>query len=141
MLEESATGRLPFWGGAICWQGAIKDQVLTNGRVHPDSYEIVQRLWDDAGRERADADLFQRMTYLELKQRLAELLLMRVDKMTMATSVEARVPFLDHELVEFALALPPSVKVRDGVGKVILKEAVDGLLPRDLVYRRKQGFG
>ena len=42
------------------------------------------------------------MTYLELKQRLAELLLMRVDKMTMATSVEARVPFLDHELVEFA---------------------------------------
>ena len=48
------------------------------------------------------------MTYLELKLRLAELLLMRVDKMTMATSVEARVPFLDHELVQFAIALPES---------------------------------
>ena len=46
------------------------------------------------------------MTYLELKLRLPELLLMRVDKMTMATSIEARVPFLDHHLVEYALALP-----------------------------------
>ena len=69
------------------------------------------------------------MTYLELKNRLAELLLMRVDKMTMATSVEARVPFLDHELVEFAMALPPEQKVRDGVGKHLLKRAVDGAPP------------
>ena len=81
------------------------------------------------------------MTYLELKQRLAELLLMRVDKMTMATSVEARVPFLDHELVEFAMALPPEMKVRDGVGKYLLKKAVEDVLPRDIVYRKKQGFG
>ena len=83
-----------------------------------------------------------KMTYLELKQRLAELLLMRVDKMTMATSVEARVPFLDHELVEFAMALPPEMKVRDGVGKYLLKRAVSkSLLPEHIVYRRKQGFG
>ncbi len=81
------------------------------------------------------------MTYLELKQRLAELLLMRVDKMTMATSVEARVPFLDRELVEFALALPPEMKVRDGIGKWLLKRAVDGLLPSEIVHRPKQGFG
>jgi asparagine synthase (glutamine-hydrolysing) len=67
---------------------------------------------------------------------------MRVDKMTMATSVEARVPFLDHELVEFALALPPQMKVRDGTGKWLLKKAVVGtLLPQHIVYRRKQGFG
>src|SRR3954453_13335079 len=139
MLEESATGRLPFWGGAICWQGAIKDQVLTNGRVHPDSYEVVQRLWSDAGRELPGADLYQRMTYLELKQRLAELLLMRVDKMTMATSVEARVPFLDHDFAEFAMSLPPSMKVRDGMGKFALKRAVSKFLPDDIVYRQKQG--
>ena len=66
---------------------------------------------------------------------------MRVDKMLMATSVEGREPFLDHHLVEFALALPPEMKVRDGVGKVLLKQAVDGLLPHDLVYRKKMGFG
>ena len=80
------------------------------------------------------------MTYLELKNRLAELLLMRVDKMTMANSVEARVPFLDHDLVEFALALPPEMKVRDGRGKYLLKKAVAGLLPPEIVNRPKQGF-
>jgi asparagine synthase (glutamine-hydrolysing) len=142
-VAEAAAGRLPFWGGAICYQGVIKDRVLAhNGRVPPDSYEIVQRFWDAAGRECPGADLLQKMTYLELKQRLAELLLMRVDKMTMATSVEARVPFLDHELVEFAMALPPEMKVRDGVGKYLLKKAVAGsLLPDHIVYRKKQGFG
>jgi asparagine synthase (glutamine-hydrolysing) len=142
-IAEAAAGRLPFWGGAICYQGVIKDRVLArNGRVPPDSYDVVQRYWHDAERERPDADLLQKMTYLELKQRLAELLLMRVDKMTMATSVEARVPFLDHELVEFALALPPELKVRDGVGKYLLKRAVSrSLLPDHIVYRKKQGFG
>jgi asparagine synthase (glutamine-hydrolysing) len=140
-LDDAARGRLPFWGGAIAYQGDLKRQILTNGRAHPDSYEIVQRLWDEAERDRPGADLLQKMTYLELKQRLAELLLMRVDKMTMATSVEAREPFLDHALVEFAMALPPEMKVRDGVGKLVLKRAVDGLIPHDLVYRRKQGFG
>ena len=84
----------------------------------------------DAERELPGADLLQKMTYLELKNRLAELLLMRVDKMTMANSVEARVPFLDHDLVEFALALPPEMKVRDGSGKYLLKKAVSGLLPQ-----------
>jgi asparagine synthase (glutamine-hydrolysing) len=142
-IAEAASGRLPFWGGAICYRGALKERVLAaNGRVQPDSYDVVLRFWEQAERERPGADLLQKMTYLELKQRLAELLLMRVDKMTMATSVEARVPFLDHELVEFALALPPEMKVRDGVGKYLLKQAVArSLLPQHIVYRKKQGFG
>jgi asparagine synthase (glutamine-hydrolysing) len=142
-VAEAAAGRLPFWGGAICFQGAIKDRVVaSNSRVVPDAYEVVERHWSAAERERPSADLLAKMTYLELKQRLAELLLMRVDKMTMATSVEARVPFLDHEIVEFALALPPEMKVRDGVGKYLLKKAVaESLLPDHIVYRPKQGFG
>jgi asparagine synthase (glutamine-hydrolysing) len=65
---------------------------------------------------------------------------MRVDKMTMANSVEARVPFLDHELVQFALALPPDLKVRGNSGKYLLKRAVSGLLPPEIVNRPKQGF-
>jgi asparagine synthase (glutamine-hydrolysing) len=142
-LREAADGRLPFWGGAICYRGTLKDRVMANGGngVGPSSYDVVERFWRQAERERPGADLLQKMTYLELKQRLAELLLMRVDKMTMATSVEARVPFLDHELVEFAMALPPEMKVRDGVGKYVLKKAVEDVLPRHIVYRKKQGFG
>jgi len=58
----------------------------------------------------------------------------------MANSVEARVPFLDHELVEFAMALPPRMRVRDREGKYLLKQAVRGLLPREIVDREKQGF-
>jgi asparagine synthase (glutamine-hydrolysing) len=81
------------------------------------------------------------MTYLELKLRLPELLLMRVDKMTMATSVEARVPFLDHHLVEYAMSLPVDLKIKGASGKHILKHALEKVLPSDLLYRPKRGFG
>jgi asparagine synthase (glutamine-hydrolysing) len=135
-VEEAAAGRLPFWGGAIAYQGTLKERVLTNGRTHPDSYEVVERLWQEAG----DADLLQKMTYLELKNRLAELLLMRVDRMTMANSVEARVPFLDRDVVELAMALPPRLLATRRSGKLLLKRAVSRLLPPEIVNRRKQGF-
>ncbi len=124
-IAEAAAGRLPFWGGAIAYQGELKDRVLANGRALR-TPTTSSRRFGTRPSATPGADLLQKMTYLELKQRLAELLLMRVDKMTMATSVEARVPFLDHELVEFAIALPPEMKVRDGVGKYLLKKAVDG---------------
>src|SRR3979490_1321413 len=81
------------------------------------------------------------MSYLELKLRLPELLLMRVDKITMATSVEARVPFLDHHLIEYAMALPQMFKVKNGSGKHILKSALEAVLPKDVLYQRKRGFG
>jgi asparagine synthase (glutamine-hydrolysing) len=140
-VADAAGGRQPFWGGAICYSGELKRQILVANGERPDAYRVVQRLWEQAERDRPGADLLQKMTFLELKQRLAELLLMRVDKMTMATSVEARVPFLDRELVEFALALPAQMKVRDGTGKWLLKRAVAGLLPNEIVNRPKQGFG
>jgi asparagine synthase (glutamine-hydrolysing) len=140
-VADAAAGRLPFWGGAICYTGELKRQILAGNDSYPDAYRVVRRLWDEVERDHPGADLLQKMTYLELKQRLAELLLMRVDKMTMATSVEARVPFLDRELVEFALALPMGMKVRGGVGKWLLKRTVDGLLPSEIVHRPKQGFG
>ncbi len=140
-LASAAQGRLAFWGGAIVYQGDIKERVLRNGHVDADAYDWVERTWHEAEQVRPRPDLLQKMTYLELKRRLPELLLMRVDKMTMATSVEARVPFLDHELVEFALALPERMKIDGDLGKVILKRGVESILPHDIIYRRKQGFG
>lgn len=142
VIAAAGNGQLPFWGGAICYRGRIKEQVLANGLASRfDSSDVVERFWREAEDAPIATDLLQKMTYLELKQRLAELLLMRVDKMTMATSVEARVPFLDHEFVEFAFALPERMKVRDGVGKYALKRAVGGLVPDDIIHRPKQGFG
>jgi asparagine synthase (glutamine-hydrolysing) len=81
------------------------------------------------------------MTYLDLNYRLPELLLMRVDKMSMAVGLEARVPFLDHKFVELAMGIPERVKTRGGVLKFILKKAVRGLIPDAIIDRAKQGFG
>jgi asparagine synthase (glutamine-hydrolysing) len=78
---------------------------------------------------------------MDLNLRLPELLLMRVDKMSMATSLETRVPFLDHEFVTLAMSIPSNVKYRRGVQKHILKEAVRGIVPEEIINRPKQGFG
>ena len=58
----------------------------------------------------------------------------------MANSLEVRAPLLDHELVEWLASLPASVKLRDGIGKYMFKKALEPLLPRDILYRPKQGF-
>jgi asparagine synthase (glutamine-hydrolysing) len=89
----------------------------------------------------AEPEVLQKIPYLEMKLRLPEHLLMRVDKLTMAHAVEARVPFLDHELVEFATRVPPAYKLKDTVGKRLLKKAAEPYLDRDMIYRQKQGFG
>jgi asparagine synthase (glutamine-hydrolysing) len=81
------------------------------------------------------------MTYIELNQRLPELLLMRVDKIGMANSIEARVPFLDHKLISFAMSVPDSFKLRDGIGKEPVKRLAALSVPREEIYRPKTGFG
>jgi asparagine synthase (glutamine-hydrolysing) len=77
---------------------------------------------------------------LDFELYLAGDLLTKVDRCTMAHGVESRAPFLRQALVEFALALPESVKVRGGTLKCALREAARGLLPADVLGRRKQGF-
>lgn len=77
----------------------------------------------------------------EFRLRLPELLLMRIDKMTMAASVEARAPFLDHHLVEFAARLPLSFHWSNGRGKHVLRRALEGAVPASVLGRKKQGFG
>ncbi|HKG47523.1 MAG TPA: asparagine synthase C-terminal domain-containing protein, partial [Pyrinomonadaceae bacterium] len=134
-----------FWGGVVVYDETFKPRVLSrpvrerlNGLS---SLRVVESYLKHIEQERPDADFLARMTYLELKLRLPELLLMRVDKITMATSVEARVPFLDHHLVEYALGLPRALKVEGTSGKHILKRSLEEILPRDLLYERKRGFG
>ncbi len=134
-----------FWGGAVVYDETFKPRVLSKqmrARMNGlSSLQVVEPYLNHIERERPESDFLTRMTYLELKLRLPELLLMRVDKITMATSVEARVPFLDHHLVEYALALPRSLKVQGVTGKHILKRALEQILPHDLLYERKRGFG
>ena len=88
---------------------------------------------------RPAASLVERMLYADQKTYLVELL-MKQDQMSMATSIESRVPFLDHPLVEFAARTPVELKMGRGTGKYIVKRAVEDLLPREIVYRKKKGF-
>ncbi len=89
---------------------------------------------------RPNADFTQQMSYIELRNRLPELLLMRVDKFSMAHSLEARAPFLDYQLATYALSLPASIKLDGERTKAVLKDAAHEWLPKDVVERPKQGF-
>jgi len=78
--------------------------------------------------------------YLDIRGYLPLDILTKVDRMSMAHSLEARVPFLDHKLVEYAATIPPEFKLNNGSTKYILKKAMRGILPDSLIDRRKQGF-
>jgi asparagine synthase (glutamine-hydrolysing) len=81
-----------------------------------------------------------RMLYADTKVWLPEDLLLKADKMTMATAVELRVPFLDHKLVEYIAGLPDDAKVRGNQGKWILRQAMGSVLPPSILNRKKKGF-
>src|SRR5215468_8026543 len=157
--ERAARGQELFWGGAVCWWGPRRTDLTPNPDrfrseidcpvpgLLPDSHRMVdshavvsQYIGGLTGRL-TDPEVLQKIPYLEMKLRLPEHLLMRVDKLTMAHAVEARVPFLDHELVEWVTRVPPAYKLKDTVGKSMLKKASEPYLDHDIIYRRKQGFG
>jgi asparagine synthase (glutamine-hydrolysing) len=83
--------------------------------------------------------MLQRLLYTDIKTYLVELL-MKQDNMSMAASIESRVPFLDHVLVEFATNIPENLQLGGFAGKRILKKAVEDLLPHSILYRPKLGF-
>jgi asparagine synthase (glutamine-hydrolysing) len=159
ITRRAKAGQELFWGGATCWWGSLRDQLTPDSlpfqdEIHCpieglvpagvrllDSHAVINEIQGPLAGDLADPEVLQRIPYQEMKLRIPEHLLMRVDKMTMAHAVEARVPFLDHDVVEFAMRLPPSYKLADGVGKRIVKKIAEPYVDHDLLYRRKQGFG
>jgi asparagine synthase (glutamine-hydrolysing) len=143
--DRAGRGEPIFWGGAEAFAEPEK-RALLHPRLRRDlrglrSFDAIAPI-----RRRFDAKAWERhplhwMTYLDLNLRLPELLLMRVDKMSMAVSLEGRVPFLDHVFVQLAMGIPAAAKLRGGTLKHILKKAVRGLIPDDIIDRKKQGFG
>ncbi len=97
-------------------------------------YESSLEYWD-----RSSGDMLHRLLYTDIKTYLVELL-MKQDNMSMAASIESRVPFLDHVLVEFATNIPRRFQLQGLTGKRILKKAVQDLLPHEILYRKKLGF-
>lgn len=99
------------------------------------AYRSVLGSWEKS----SSGSLLQRLLYTDIKTYLVELL-MKQDNMSMAASIESRVPFLDHVLVEWATRAPASIQIRGTAGKWILKKSMEDLLPRSIIYRPKQGF-
>jgi asparagine synthase (glutamine-hydrolysing) len=144
-LRRGGNGEPVFWGGAEAF-GEAQKQRLLSPRLRREldgltSWEVLRPIRDRFETGAWETSHLHWMSYLDLNLRLPELLLMRVDKMSMGVSLEGRVPFLDHELVAYALSIPESVKLEGGTLKHILKKAVRGLIPDELIDRPKQGFG
>lgn len=144
-LRRGCEGLPIFWGGAEAFTEHQKKKLLSP-RVRKQFHSLTS--WDVIKpiRQRFDEKAWEKsplqwMSYLDLNMRLPELLLMRIDKMSMGVSLEGRVPFLDHKFVELAMSIPESVKTRNGTLKYILKKSVRGVIPDELIDRKKQGFG
>lgn len=144
-MRRLAHNEEPFWGLAIAFtpthQKLLLNKAFATKFKDKSEYAIAEQYYDAIRKINPEADFLEQITYLEIKNRLAELLLMRVDKMSMAHSIETRVPFLDKRLVELAIHIPESMKIKNGNTKHILKEAVRGIIPDEIIDRKKQGFG
>ncbi len=144
MLKRFVDGaELPAGLGHLRWQYFLP----THEAKHLFRPEFVSRLGLDpvgfaeqyAGRC-PSADDLERELYVDLRFVMADSVLMKVDKMSMAHALEVRVPFLDHEFQEFCATIPPEWKLNGLHTKVILRSALRGLLPPEILSRKKQGY-
>jgi len=161
IVDRASRNREHFWCGSHVFpdfvkRGLVARETMPAADFLPELFEtglapasygeleslnVVRSFTDRMDRLHPGHDILSRMTYQEFKLRLPELLLMRVDKIGMSVGLEARVPFLDHHLVDFSMDIPMNDKVHGGVAKYILKKAVEGIIPDQIIYRRKMGFG
>ena len=144
LLRRGANNQPIFWTGLKAF-GEDEKAKLIGGDWKKDlsnysTYEQVAKIRKNFLERTPEPSHINWMSYMDLKIRLPELLLMRVDKMSMAVSLEARVPFLDHKFVEYSMGIPTALKRKNNESKYILKKAVEGLIPNEIIYRQKQGF-
>jgi asparagine synthase (glutamine-hydrolysing) len=102
-----------------------------------DSFDFLLRKFRDSGTD----DFLERLLYVDINSYLPEDLLVKMDIATMANSLEARVPFLDHEFMEFVASIPSQLKLKGSKRKFVLKAAFKDFLPDSIFRRRKMGFG
>lgn len=145
LVRRAAADEPLFLSGAVAaWECDKHDLMagvgLAGGNGRLSSVDIARGIERHFRAMRPDSDFLDGILYQEFQLRLPELLLMRVDKIAMSTSVETRAPFLDHRLVEFASHIPTAMKLRGQCPKYILKRAVRGIIPDEVIDRKKQGF-
>jgi asparagine synthase (glutamine-hydrolysing) len=138
LCQADESARFTNWFPLFNWdkKARLMSDDLKNSLLDPTSNDVF-------GEQLARTDARQtlnRMLYVDTKLWLPDHLLLRGDKLSMAASLEARVPLLDHKLVEFAAALPPHMKLNGLKRKYLLKKVSQPLLPAEIINRKKQGF-
>jgi len=116
------------------YRSEFKAQLQKGGQAK-EVKAFLSKLFSNKG-----ADVLSQMLYFDTKTWLVDDLLIKADRMSMASSLELRVPFLDYRLVEFAAKMPSKYKIKNGQGKYLLKKMMEGLLPDEIIYRKKMGF-
>jgi asparagine synthase (glutamine-hydrolysing) len=129
----------PFTERYRAYVGAHSSDDATRLMVNPpaDRFEAIADAFEASGGD----DVLARMFAVDARTQMPDDLLMLTDKMTMASSLECRVPLLDHELVELAAQIPAHIKVAGGELKSLMKKALADVLPKEVLYRPKRGFG
>lgn len=136
-LSMPAPQRWMNWFGVF--NGQLKEQLLSERlltSIDLDSSWAFQR-WLEHNPQR---DNLSSMLYLDTKIWLPDNLLMKGDKMTMAASLEGRIPLLDYQLIEYAASIPSDIKIKPFRAKYLLKRAYEDFLPRPILTRKKMGF-
>lgn len=144
MLKRFCEGScLPEQGGHLRWQYFSSDAQMNSlfqtpffDGVRQDPFRLIR----DYNSSCDATDRVNREVYLDMRYMMTDSVLMKVDKMSMASSLEVRVPLLDHVLVEFLAGLPGDWKLKGFNTKHVFRSAIDGLLPDKIVHRGKQGY-
>jgi asparagine synthase (glutamine-hydrolysing) len=112
-----------------------REELLTKEHFKKTEYETINNDFF-----RTKEDYLKQLQAHDFSNMLSECFLMKTDRMTMAKNIESRVPFLDHRLIELAFKMPSKYKLHGGTTKYVLKRAMNGRLPKDIIWRNKQTF-
>lgn len=118
------------------WNKGLFGSALEDLTINKDSDQLYQRLWNEAGK----IDWVDRGLYVDMLANLPNDLLVKMDVATMAHGLETRSPLLDYRVTELTCKIPPHLKIKQWRSKYLLKKLAERYLPKELLYRRKQGF-
>lgn len=143
-LFKSSNNYEFFWSGAYLFNNERLKKIINNQNDNTEYFkpgDFINYISNVFEAKNNFNDELNKMIFKELNLRLPELLLMRVDKILMANSIEGRVPFLDSDLVSFTMSIPEKFKTKNNINKYLLKKSFKNFLPDEILNRQKQGFG
>jgi len=127
-----------YWGVSASMTANALEGLFSPDLIEHNSYQRLSKYISSY--YRPNKDPLSQMSYIDIKEWLPHDLLVKADKMSMAASIELRVPFLDHKLLEFSASVPSSLKIKNKESKYILKKFMEKKLPNEIIYRKKKGF-